>query len=719
MEEKKKSKLKIILIIAAVVVVLLVIMIALGSGGSDDTQAESDYEETLEDEDTGDYEEEDEGTKVTSSSDDKWTVMVYMCGTDLESGGAFATMNLAEMMEAELSDNVNVLVEAGGCNYWYINEYADDLEDFTEVDTDLLNFYHIVGENMVLEKTESLRSMGDPGNLTDFLTWGSQSYPADKYMLIFWDHGGGSVGGVCSDELHDHDNLSLTEIKEAIAGADLPIELVGFDACLMASLETAEALQGYGHYMVASEETEPGGGWAYSDFLSYLSKDTGMSGLELGKRIADSYMDKCEQDETDALATLSVTDLTRIPTLSAAYKGLSGEILLATQDVSSFTEFTQGAIRAENYGGNNDSEGYSDMVDIGDLVAQTQGVLEQNSGSVIQALKDAVQYEVHGSNRANSNGLSVFYPLYVDEDIYGEYTRVSDNTAFAEYVSILCGDWDESAWQQAWEEAYSSSQTEEGKYDDYFNNGESVTTDTGFVPDEDYYESVSSMAPVSGEDYNIEFTQHVTDEGFLQLSVTNGLDAIQDVSFQLFYMDEETETFLYLGSDNNINADFEKGVFEDNFYGEWMTIGGEYVYAELIEQNEDYNLYTIPIKLNGEEMFLKAVYDYNKEEYRILGAYDGMDDETGQSGRDVKKLKAGDKITFLFGVFDLESESDDVDFVELGEITWSDDMKMIDEEMGDGSFFYMFCMTDVFGNEITGDPVYIEIKDGEIYESEL
>ncbi|MBR6486352.1 MAG: hypothetical protein IKT17_06635, partial [Lachnospiraceae bacterium] len=513
---------------------------------------------------------------------------------------------------------------------------------------------------------------------------------------------------------------SLTEVKEAITGADIPLEVVGFDACLMASLETAEAIQGYGHYMVASEEVEPGGGWAYTDFISYLSNDTGISGLELGKKIADSYMDKCAEDETDALATLSVTDLTRIPALSSAYKGLSGEILLSTQDVSSFREVTQGATRAENYGGNNDKEGYSDMVDIGDLVAQTSGVLNENSASVTQALKDAVQYEVHGANRANSNGLSVFYPLYIDDELFEEYTRVSDNTAFAEYVSIVSGDWDESAWQQAWQDAYAAtSQAEEGKYDDYFNNGESVISEAGYIPDEEYYESVSSMEPISGEDYNIEFSQHVTDEGYLQLSVTSGLEAIANVSFQLFFMDDETETFIYLGSDNNINADYETGVFEDNFNGEWMTIGGEYVYAELIEQNDDYNLYTIPVKLNGEEMFIKAVYDYNTEDYRILGVYDGMDDETGQSGRDVKKLKAGDKITFLFGVFDLESDDDDVDFVELGEITWSDDMVMTDEDLGDGDFFYMYCLEDVFGNELTGDPVYIEIKDGEIYESEI
>ena len=717
MEKKKNKKLKII-IIAAIVLLLIIIVIAIGSGGSDDGQYEAEYEDT----ETGeeDYGEGSSGGTVTSASDDKWTIMVYMCGTDLETEGGCATMNLAEMMDAQHSDNVNILVEAGGAEYWYINDYSDDMDGFTNVDPDLLNFYHVVPGNMILEKTEPSKSMGDASNLRDFLKWGSASYPADKYMLIFWDHGGGSVGGVCCDELYDGDNLSLTEVKEAITGADIPLEVVGFDACLMASLETAEAIQGYGHYMVASEEVEPGGGWAYTDFISYLSNDTGISGLDLGKKIADSYMDKCAEDETDALATLSVTDLTRIPALSSAYKGLSGEILLSTQDVSSFREVTQGATRAENYGGNNDKEGYSDMVDIGDLVAQTSGVLNENSASVTQALKDAVQYEVHGANRANSNGLSVFYPLYINDELFEEYTRVSDNTAFAEYVSIVSGDWDESAWQQAWQDAYAAtSQAEEGKYDEYFNNGESIISEAGYIPDEEYYESVSSMEPVSGEDYNIEFSQHVTDDGYLQLSVTSGLEAIANVSFQLFFMDDETETFIYLGSDNNINADYETGVFEDNFNGEWMTIGGEYVYAELIEQNDDYNLYTIPVKLNGEEMFIKAVYDYNTEDYRILGVYDGMDDETGQSGRDVKKLKAGDKITFLFGVFDLESDDDDVDFVELGEITWSDDMVMKDEDLGDGDFFYMYCLEDVFGNELTGDPVYIEIKDGEIYESEI
>jgi hypothetical protein len=189
---------------------------------------------------------------------------------------------------------------------------------------------------------------------------------------------------------------------------------------------------------------------------------------------------------------------------------------------------------------------------------------------------------------------------------------------------------------------------------------------------------------------------------------------VSAVDFLLYCEDAESGKYVYLGSDNNLYCDYEKGVFRENFEGSWMTIGGEFVYAELTEENEDYNLYTIPIRLNGEEKYLKAEYDFNKEEYNILGAYDGVDEETGFSGRDIKQLKKGDKVEFLFYVYDPDSENDEDDMIPLSKITWDKNTKMEDGDFEDAGFIYMFMIKSIFGDEDFGDPIYMTIKNGEI-----
>ncbi len=37
--------------------------------------------------------------------------------------------------------------------------------------------------------------MTDPGTLAGYIRWCAENYPASRYELILWDHGGGSVSG--------------------------------------------------------------------------------------------------------------------------------------------------------------------------------------------------------------------------------------------------------------------------------------------------------------------------------------------------------------------------------------------------------------------------------------------------------------------------------------------------------------------------------------------
>ena len=125
--------------------------------------------------------------------------------------------------------------------------------------------------------------------------------PRRRYMLIFWNHGGGSTSGVCFDETADYDGLTIHEINDALynfteANPDFHLDLIGFDACLMATYEAAAHMQYYADFMVASEELEPSLGWNYA-WLNALGENPALDAQGIGVAIADAYMEAC-LDET-------------------------------------------------------------------------------------------------------------------------------------------------------------------------------------------------------------------------------------------------------------------------------------------------------------------------------------------------------------------------------------------------------------------------------------
>ncbi len=703
--------------------------------------------------------------------DTTWTFMLYLCGTNLETQGGYASVNLREIMAADKSDRVNFLVETGGTYEWQTEGITNDE----------LNYLHAEGGSLVVDERLPLASMGDPSTLSSFIRWGAEAYPADRYVLILWDHGGGSLYGACFDERFDDDQLTLPEMEKAVANAGVPLEIVGFDACLMASLEVAECFQGYAHYLVASEETEPGFGWDFTSFIEYASENPGCSGADLGKNMADSFYAKCEEYGNAQMATLSVVDLTRLPALSSSFRNLSGEMLLCANDADLLRAIAQGAAEAEAYGESAGSGGY-DMVDLGDLVEHTKSVLKENAGSVDTAIGDAVVYEKHGSYRSGANGISVFYPIYTDPDILEDYAEISDNTAYLEYISVVDGSWDsydwEQEWNNAWTEAYDYSPGD-GAYDGYFGYSDDYYDDgywedygeeygDGYWEDygeeygdgysgyydyddsyqEDYsggwgggssYESSSStppwnnffggsrsqetlerfrsFKPDSAKNYEIKYTQDIDDDGNVNLHITSGAESVKAVSFTLVYQDDTDESvFIILGEDNDLYVDYKNGEFADNFRGYWLCIAGELIYAALLEANEDYNLYSIPVNLNGAETSLRAVYDNHTGKYSILGTYNGMDNDTGASGRDIQPLSDGDKLQFLCYGF-VQGEEEDPVQAPLGSITWNAGTVMDETQLPDGNYLYMFEIADLFGNEILTDPIKMEIKNGTIYVS--
>ena len=261
------------------------------------------------------------------AADGSWAVYWYLCGSDLESEGGFATGDLSELLEVELPENVTVVIQTGGAAQWQNDVVeADKLQRFV---------YNSEGLQLVDEQPSA--SMGDSETLADFLLFAKENYPADKTAVIFWNHGGGSVSGASFDELYGLDSLTLSEMYSAFVQVwelsnepgQQPLELVGFDTCLMATVDTAYTFCDLAKYLVASEETEPANGWYYSQWVGTLAKQPAMDGAALGRVICDAYYEGCQEAGTSDDATLSLTDLSRLESLMNAYERFGAEALAA------------------------------------------------------------------------------------------------------------------------------------------------------------------------------------------------------------------------------------------------------------------------------------------------------------------------------------------------------------------------------------------------------
>ena len=187
----------------------------------------------------------------------------------MESRSGKASANIAEMQEAEIDKNINVVIQTGGSTSWKDIEVSAQSTD---------RFLIKPGGKQMIDRITVKRNFGDSKTLSEFIKFGVERYPADKYGLILWNHGAGSVKGVCFDANFGYDGLTLSEIKEALESTKEIIgkkfEFIGLDACLMATYDMACIIEPYADYMIASQEIEPSSGWDYKTVISNLGKET-------------------------------------------------------------------------------------------------------------------------------------------------------------------------------------------------------------------------------------------------------------------------------------------------------------------------------------------------------------------------------------------------------------------------------------------------------------
>ena len=610
-------------------------------------------------------------------ADGSWAVYWYLCGSDLETNHGCATIDLQEMLEVQLPENVTVVIQTGGANVW-----QNELMDASKLQRWVYN-----SQGLQLVHEEAAANMGDAQTLYDFLHYASTNYPADKTAVTFWNHGGGSVSGAAFDEIYGLDSLDLGEMYQAFDAvwpanaADPALELVGFDTCLMATIDVAAVFQNFAKYLVASEEVEPGNGWLYSGWLGALAADPTMEGDDLGIAICNTYFEGCEAAGTQDQATLSLTDLRKLTPLLEAYEAFGQEAFVAaTQDPSFFAQLGRAAAQSENYGGNTKEQGYTNMVDLGHLARQTAWMLP-SAQNVSDALAACVVYQVGGTYRSEATGLSCYYSYNGDLNDFNGYIGVGTGVAFKHlYAYGLTGELAAGG-------------------DEYL-----ASLDIQELP------KILTLADMDWDGAPLELNE----DGSAVLTLgSEANNILAGIGFSLYYVDEANDQMMLLGTDNDIIADWDNGVFCDNFRGVWGAIDGCLVYMELSFEGEDYNLYSVPILLNGEAYNLQVVYDFTAEAWSILGASQGLD-ESGMASKELRLLDEGDGITTIWKMASYSGD-DEFQMYAASELTVTAETSFGEAALPDGSYCLVFEMRDSAGNYAYSDAVTFDVTDGEIY----
>lgn len=722
--ERKDEKMLKKLNLGILCFILTVTLSLSGCGGKSDdnkskntasrsSNSQEENEDSEENDDSGDSEAEGLPSRSRNSHQsggESWVFYWYLCGSDLESRNGCASDDLEELTSVQLPENVTVVFEAGGASAWS-NGFNPEVLTRGVYNSDGLQ---------IIEEIPSA-NMGDPATLTDFLSFCNSNYPADRRAIFFWNHGGGSVSGAAFDELYNNDSIQIPELIQALNATNTgeKYELIGFDTCLMATIDVANACDEFANYLVASEELEPGCGWSYDGFMSALAENPSMDGAELGKHICDSFYEGCAQIGQEDSTTLSVTDLSKVPALVKAYDVVGSEALLragGSEDCSYVNEFARCAKSAENYGGNNDSEGYTNMVDLGDLVRlnMQQELLPETGQTLLDALDEAVVYKINGPLRSQSTGLSCYYSYNADYQNVSSFANLKTSPAFGYYFDYIFGG---KPGQEIFDYAidtFTGSSDQEQQPSEQ--PSEKPTEQPAEQPSEKPVPPITELKPlpaVKSEDLE-DFPVEVTEDNSAVLKLGKEIaDQLTGVYFKLAYIDEKDNMAVFLGEDNDLDSDWQTGIFKDNFRGVWGSIDDCLVYMELSDETEDYQIYAVPILLNSEEYVLSVSYDYKSKDYKILGARKAIG-ENGMGDKFLRELKAGDVIEPIHYVLPDLKNSDDVQELPIEKLTVTADTKFKETELGDGRYLFMFEMKDVRNKSYDSQAVMFSVENGQI-----
>ena len=363
----------------------------------------------------------------------EWTVMVYLdADNDLESAGI---NDINEMEMVGSTSDVNIVVQidripgydTSNSNWTNTRRYyiTPDLDPY------------IINSQLINDLSE--QNMGSTETLINFADWTVNNYPAKKYLLVIWNHGGGfrSSGlakDIAWDDTNGGDKITMPELEYAFSVISTKmgknIDIVGMDACYMAMAEVAYQIKDYADILVTSEESEPFDGWPYDAILAQLAANPTMFSTQLAADIVDKYIYFYPFDDV----TQSAIDLSYTDTLADQLSNMALAIMNDT--LTPANNYINAANSSQYYGD-------SDFIDLYDfcnnIYVYSNNINVKNIASSIQQtlLNAVINSDYNGESLSGSKGLSIYFPWYYGYSGYYNNTNFAQDTFWDEMLLFL------------------------------------------------------------------------------------------------------------------------------------------------------------------------------------------------------------------------------------------------------------------------------------------
>ena len=617
----------------------------------------------------------------------EWTVMFYLCGADLESKYGYATGNLEEIAQCEHHTSilgeiareygdhvddadvhqpgqVNVVIQTGGSLTWRargemnMDIASDRLQRwYYDADTQVAAPEQ-AGEKFQLRQELPLASMADPETLRDFVRWSAETYPAQKYALVLWGHGGGARG-IFIDELFDEDMMTLGELHDALIDADVMLEAVLFDACLMANFNTAWSIVDNTRWMCASEEVVAGKGTAIGDWLQRLYYMPECDGERLCRWICDMTQTKYANEDNEQarqLMTWSVIDMSQLPRVENAigrFYAMLGQVYARYPRLMSL--YAQRIMRAESFGGFDDN--LYDLADIFYDIEMTKAVDMDIQRDMLDALTDAITYSVRGMGRSAARGLSFCYAVDFDKEELEAFSKANTNPYYLAFLDAITP-WTAPEW---------------------------------------VYQFADRLPEIDTiDDYQVTVEKHIQANGTPSFSFVDGSDVgVGTVRFRVYWDNTETGQTVKLGT---LPAFVDNGEFIVD-PPVWPSIEGNLCNAEVTSMGgTDVTafLFNVPIQIGTEVGYLRCGYDMAVDDYTVYGLWDGFESDSTLFNRNVKLLSqlAGQQYRLMYPVDGTEDSR--TRYESSQKLTMYRSLELEDMPLPPGRYYIQFIVYDLF-----------------------
>lgn len=602
-----------------------------------------------------------------------------------------ASKDIKEMLSVDLPENVKMVIQPGGAGSW----------GYEKINPNRLQRFVYDSEGMYLVDEQQVRNMGDKETLEDFLRYCKENHPADHTMIIFWNHGGGAFG-YGTDMLFGSDGLSLEDMRQAFENVyesnenNPPIDVIGFDACLMASMEVANTFNGFAEYLLGSEDVEPGDGWDYTAWLNAFVENPRINGAQVGKAVADSYIEFYTRLYTaykmEPTQLFSVIDLKYADDIYEAYSEFAAAALKdMAQKPNVAAMLGQAANRSIKYAG----AGHSvlNTLDLAVFMEEAAELYPEETKKVIELVDKAVIYNVASDSVRESRGLTVFYPA-----------TIRDLNGFAyglDYVTNICQSPDVAALYY-----YKIA----GCLDDEMQN---------YVQKQGYGEikPMDTKALKAMENAQITILE---DGNYVVQTNEEVYTNAQSIGYNLYQLDGNAAK--YLGCSSFVLESVE-GNLQTAYDGTWLYINDQLFELDMLSYTGNTLTFTSEVYYTNESETLHANlllgYDFDEAKWSILGVHEKADDVYGNDypSRSTIELKYGHKFSPVYTVYDLETGAGSR--VIGDEIRYDDNVKIEEKKVPNGQYISYLSITDARGDVFELPMVSFEIKNGKIVSAEL